>query len=703
MGWVDRRIDRLLERTRRREVPVPIIAPWQEAQPYSLEQVAPDQYGDYLATSNDVYSCAWLRAKNLAKLPVKVKDTAAEVQETGPLVDLLARPNPHWTRRRLIVFTELCMAVWGRGVILVDRGQNASPNAPPRELWPVKPTLVKPIPHPTEYLSGYAYTPPGGGAPIPLAVSEVIEMVYPNPADLYAPLPPMAAVRLAAEVASESMKANRDLFRQGMMVGGFVMPPDATTSYTTEQARELEEMIAHRFSGRQQAHRWQVLRYFLNLKDMAVTPKDAEWVNGANLTFRQVCRGMGVPPPLVGDAEYATLANLTVYERALWEHTLEFESGFIADELTRQLVPAFPGVSAIEFDLGAVVALQEDEQTRWNRQKEQIDRGTLLINEWRHAEGMEPVPWGDAWWAPLGVAPVSGAEPAPSPAPPPSAEEGAARTRRARHPQRHPALNIDVDGLRDDLHGVFARQRDAILQALRQDEATRSATSAAEVPFDVARWADRTRAACHARFVAATERSMISEARMLRLSPEQVARLLTDRATRAAIEGNVQLFAHRITTTTYNAVKSELEHGVRSGETLDQLASRVVDVMGGRESDARRIAQSEVTRSQTTGQMAAFKVAGVEGKTWTTMGDNDVRDTHIVMDGITIPVDEEFQVGDGFGYGPGQIGLPEEDINCRCWLEPVEALAETERKAGNGKVTVADLTALREALEATTP
>lgn len=65
------------------------------------------------------------------------------------------------------------------------------------------------------------------------------------------------------------------------------------------------------------------------------------------------------------------------------------------------------------------------------------------------------------------------------------------------------------------------------------------------------------------------------------------------------------------------------------------------------------------------------KRLGKKLKTWHTMGDNRVRETHWPMDGVTIGIDEFFDVG---GYDmlypmDGEHGAPpEEIINCRCWV-----------------------------------
>ena len=53
-------------------------------------------------------------------------------------------------------------------------------------------------------------------------------------------------------------------------------------------------------------------------------------------------------------------------------------------------------------------------------------------------------------------------------------------------------------------------------------------------------------------------------------------------------------------------------------------------------------------------------------KTWITMGDDKVRDTHSAQDGMTIPIDERFPNG---AMIPGDSGDPAEDIGCRCILE----------------------------------
>ena len=56
-------------------------------------------------------------------------------------------------------------------------------------------------------------------------------------------------------------------------------------------------------------------------------------------------------------------------------------------------------------------------------------------------------------------------------------------------------------------------------------------------------------------------------------------------------------------------------------------------------------------------------------KTSHTMMDERVRDTHIDLEGQTVPVNERFYANDGdSALFPGGFDNPENNVNCRCWL-----------------------------------
>ena len=90
---------------------------------------------------------------------------------------------------------------------------------------------------------------------------------------------------------------------------------------------------------------------------------------------------------------------------------------------------------------------------------------------------------------------------------------------------------------------------------------------------------------------------------------------------------------------------------------------------GGTEADIARIAETEAHRDSNEAAYETARKAGATTKTWRTMGDDRVRDTHFWLDGVSAPIDGEFYnyKGESTQF-PGQWGIAEEDVNCRCWV-----------------------------------
>ncbi len=380
------------------------------------DEYSPAEYGDYIATSNDVYACINLRARHMGSLPVRLyqgDDEDKRAVTSGQAFDLLRMVNPFWTFSRLMRMTELSMCLWGESFWAVERPRFGQP----REMWWLKSDRVHPVPHEDRYLAGFKYESLSGEI-LDFAPDEVIWHRYPNPLDEFAGLSPLAAARLAADTSSAMQKSNRNLFSQGLQLGGVITPPNDRMTFSQEQAEELERGLQSRFAGTDKAHKWAVLRFEAQMQQMAVTPKDAEFVAGMNLSFRQVCKAYGVPPPLLGDMEHATLANVRELQLSLWMDALVPDAMFYADDLKEQLLPMFRQVGRgaprqpdhIEFDFAHVPVLQEAKTATWDRDRQALEVGALTINEWRRKQGMPAVAWGDVWWAPVNKAAVDGPE-----------------------------------------------------------------------------------------------------------------------------------------------------------------------------------------------------------------------------------------------------------------------------------------------------
>lgn len=369
---------------------------------------SPEKYGDYLVTSNEVFSAAMLRARSMAGLTLKLydRDGPEKTEITrGPEYELLRHVNPFWTRRRLSMMDELAMCLWGESIWAIERDRAGQPS----EIWWLKPSRVRPVPHETGYLADFLYEPVQGGDPIVFARDEIVWFRYPNPLDEFSALSPIAAARLGADTASAMMRSNRNMFTNGMQLGGIVTPDTDKVSFSPEQATELEQMLGKRFKGADKAHKWAVLRYEAKFQQMQVSQKDAEYVEGLNITLRQVANAYGIPVPLLNEMSHATLANAREYERLLWTHALVPDAQLRAEEIVEQFLPLFrrSPVGWTEYDFSKIAALQESESEQWTREAQAIERGAITINEWRASKGRGSVSWGDVFWAPVNKAPVT--------------------------------------------------------------------------------------------------------------------------------------------------------------------------------------------------------------------------------------------------------------------------------------------------------
>jgi SPP1 gp7 family putative phage head morphogenesis protein len=106
------------------------------------------------------------------------------------------------------------------------------------------------------------------------------------------------------------------------------------------------------------------------------------------------------------------------------------------------------------------------------------------------------------------------------------------------------------------------------------------------------------------------------------------------------------------------------EEALRSGKTGPDMASDIFDIMSERtdvsDSRARLIARDQVSKLNGQFTEERQRDIGVEGYIWRTVGDERVRDEHEEVDG-------QFFTWDN----PPDFGHPGEDIQCRCWPEPV--------------------------------
>ena len=84
-----------------------------------------------------------------------------------------------------------------------------------------------------------------------------------------------------------------------------------------------------------------------------------------------------------------------------------------------------------------------------------------------------------------------------------------------------------------------------------------------------------------------------------------------------------------------------------------------------------RIIDTESHRDYNTAVYEAAKESGISGlkKTWNTMLDDKVRESHRFIEGVSVGLEDLFYTdNDDSALFPGGFSLPENNINCRCFV-----------------------------------
>lgn len=112
-----------------------------------------------------------------------------------------------------------------------------------------------------------------------------------------------------------------------------------------------------------------------------------------------------------------------------------------------------------------------------------------------------------------------------------------------------------------------------------------------------------------------------------------------------------------------------------AGKTWEQRISDYYDQEGGTADEVIRVIETDANRIYNSGILDVgdeYAEQDPEGganltKTWMTMLDDRVRDTHDYLEGMTVPYRDRFWTFDGdSAMYPGDFTLPQNNINCRC-------------------------------------
>jgi HK97 family phage portal protein len=309
-----------------------------------------------------LYSALRKKADSIASVPFYVEEFRSGKWvrvENHPAENLIENANPFMSgfelKKLLVYHKELSGSAYM---------QIVSSNGVPVFLQPLFPQWIKVVPSESNFIQEFEYAI-GNGPTLYLPPNEVFWTKHSDPADPYIGLSPLAAVAGEIQTDLEARRWNKiSLSNRGASDVAFIM----RNVVTQEDYEFARRMIEDRMSGPDNARRPWVLGGDSDVRPLSYTAIEMDYINTRKFNREVISAALGVPAPLIGDADNSTYNNLDTLKKDFWQDTITVWLEELRQDLTRQiLIPYFGDnrrtrtpVIRYMYDLSNVESLQQN-------------------------------------------------------------------------------------------------------------------------------------------------------------------------------------------------------------------------------------------------------------------------------------------------------------------------------------------------------
>lgn len=347
------------------------------------------------------YACVDRRAKSVAQVPWKAyrkqRDGTQTEAPDSPLQKLINRPNPDFAWSEMMELMSQHIDLAGNSYWSIIRAGNA---AQPVELWPLLPQGVKIKAGSVRLIDFYRYQ--RAGVTRDIQSPDMVHIKTANPNDFLFGMPTIQAAGRAVDIDREaSLFQLSSMHNRGVSDYAIIIDPDTSP----EQLDRLKELHKEKQAGPTNAR-----QPFLTTRDIKTLNQSAvemDFVASRAKVWAEICSAMGVPQPMVGLLEDATLANIETARRIFWVDTMIPLLRLIRGQLNRQLAEQFGPEWVIDYDISDVEALREDYSKKLEEAAKLFAMGVPFntINE-KLQLGIDPIQGGDIGYLSAGLLPT---------------------------------------------------------------------------------------------------------------------------------------------------------------------------------------------------------------------------------------------------------------------------------------------------------
>ncbi len=609
-------------------------------------------------------------------VPWIVLDGEGEPIKGHAIEKLLKNPNPEFSGQDLIEVLIAHLELVGNALwqpIIVGKSV--------REVWPVFPDLVKPIPgeKPGEWLKGWNVTL-SSGQQILLPPDQFIHFQQVDPGNPYWGISPLMAAARTVDTDNEAQDTQKITMQNRGVVDG-VFTHEATMS--EEQFEEARRQIRERFLDKSRRREPWVLGAGAKWNQMSITPVEMDFIASRLANLRAIAAAFGLDPWWLGDRSASTYNNVMEARKALYEDVVIPLLDDIRSTLNLKLAPIYGDGIFITYDLSGIPALREDFGQKVEQAKTLWAMGVPFeqINS-RLKMGFEEF---DGWGT--GYLPISTVPATSTFAPEDETPEEASGES---EPPSRKLLNIEteeakaaywkaVDRRRIGWWGVaskkirplFEAEAKAVANALEKesDLDKLEAAAAREIQKLSTKWEESLASLLMAvveDFGEDTAGNLGAEPKSAEPSEVKWRFDPFSAASRAWISQHGAESVKTILATNLADVRAVILRGKEEDLAVTEIGRNIGQFYADRSAfKSMRIARTEVGAAAGFGQREAAKQSGVvQAKTWLSSRDSRVRDSHAALDGEERGLNERYSNGLMFPGDPS--GDPASSINCRC-------------------------------------
>lgn len=631
-----------------------------------------------------------------------------------PFLNFMKNPNPlvEMTASSLWKLQEIYLLLKGESYCVIERFEDGTP----AELWPVPPQWVQTIP----YMGFPFYTIRAtDGTIMNIPVEDMFTLKDLSPVDPYGRgIGQAEAVADEVEIDEYAAKFQKNFFYNGATPDTLVILPGADE----KQIKRFRETWKEKFMGVFRSHGVAVLGASEEgnqpvVEKLGDNMKDLDMINGRTFTRDAIMEHFGVPREIMGITQNSNRATADAAQYIHAKNVLRPRLIQRQDAVNSQLLSAYGENLIWEYDDIVPHDVEYDKAIAM----EGWQNGTLTKNEARELLGKEAHANGDVCKIGFSdiyvntdedLASISGQMINMQYAEPPEkietdrnmleitegeTEDDIEILRKAAYIRERQVKTVsrDLDNIRTSQTRKFEfttmkyfRQQEQLLQrALSGEKAGGDIWEAIGMTKEeYERLSEEEKAKVTDKFVDGLidwkKEEGLLEAILAPLwsetykkgaeSLKKTYRLnavnIPELTNAARLRGGQRVT--RVTKTTKEAISRIVTAGLEEGKGRNQLAEEIVRETGLASERAKLIAEQECGTSLMAGNYDMAKKGGFRSKTWHALN-NDARDTHLDLNGRTVPFNAPFVTKKG-----NKLMMPrdpdcnaaEEVIRCRCFL-----------------------------------